>query len=421
MIKIKNYTQEDLDYIKANYEISTIKQIAEVLNKEVGSISNAVRKLGLKKQEHKPWTREEIEYIKSNYIKLTSEEMANILNRTVASINTERDRLGLVRKATWSDDDIKFLQDNFNKMSHEEIGRALGRTRQAITAKCFDLSLYKKEKPWEDYEIQFLRNNYMEMSKDEIVGVLNRTYSAIQLQASRMGMKKYPYFCDYHYFENINTEEKAYWLGFLSADGWINKNEKSNAGVVGIELQYSDIDHLKKFNKSISGNYKIDDRWRACSLSTKDKNKKQHMCIIRIFSLTMYQSLVKLGFTNDKSYDFNIPNLNRDLLRHYMRGYFDGDGCFTLTNKTFHINFITASERLNNDIVEVLRKEDIYVTESSYVNEFGTTMFRPSIYRNNNKLKFLDWIYRDCTIYLDRKYNKYLKAKNDYRTQSLAV
>ena len=109
------------------------------------------------------------------------------------------------------------------------------------------------------------------------------------------------YFHNEDFFEKIDSEEKAYWLGFLTADGWINKNEKGNAGVTGIELQYKDIDHLRKFNKSINGNYKITDRWRPCLISSKYNNKRHHTCLIRIFSITMYDSLVKLGFTNNKS------------------------------------------------------------------------------------------------------------------------
>jgi DNA-binding transcriptional regulator WhiA len=301
------------------------------------------------------------------------------------------------------------------------LSKILGRTEGSIRAKCFELNLFKND-PWTDDEINFVKDYYMEMKTSDISKILNRTNSAIELKASRLGLKKYPYMCDYHYFDEIDTEEKAYWLGFLTADGWINKNDKNNAGVTGIELQYGDINHLKKFNKSIGGNYQITDRWRSCPISTKDKEKKHHMCCIRIFSLTMYNSLVNKGFTKDKSFDYSVPNLREDLIRHYIRGYFDGDGCFTFTNKSFHINFVTASNTLHDDLLRILKSEDFHPVDGGYINDFSTYMYRLDICRNNEKLRFLDWIYKDSNIYLDRKYKKYLKVKKHYETtQSLAV
>lgn len=421
MITIKNYTQEELNYIKENYDDMTVQELATNLNKTNGSISNAIRKMGLMKQPHKLWTEEEIQYLKDNYINKTSEEIAGYLNRSVHSINAERNRLGLIRHESWTKEEIDYIVNNFEFMTHIEMGKKLNRTEQSVRAKCFDLGLYKKEFPWTEDEINFIKENYMEMTTSDISNILNRTPDAVQLKARRLGLKKYPYYCDYHYFDNIDTEEKAYWLGFLTADGWINKNDKNNAGVTGIELQYGDINHLRKFNKSIGGNYQIVDRWKTCTLS-KNKDKKNHMCCIRIFSLIMYNSLVNKGFSKDKSYDFHIPDLRQDLVRHYIRGYFDGDGCLCFTNKSFNISFVTASCFLYEDLLKILERNYIKANGYTFVNDFKTTMYRIEINRNNDKINFLDWIYGDCTIYLDRKYKKYLKVKERYNnSQSLAV
>ena len=421
MIKIKNYTTEELEYIQENYNSMTANELAVKLNKSVGSINNATRKMGLIKQPHSKWTDAEIEFLKNNYINMTSEEISCHVHHTVDAVNAMRDRLNLIRNQSWSDDEIQFLKDNFESTLFSELSKTLNRTEGAIRAKCFDLNLFKNS-PWTDDEINFVKENYMEMKTSDIAQMLSRTMSAIELKARKLGLKKYPYTCDYHYFDEIDNEEKAYWLGFLTADGWINKNEKNNAGVTGIELQYGDINHLKKFNKSINGNYQITDRWKSCPISTKDKEKKHHLCCIRIFSLTMYNSLTNKGFSKGKSYDYHMPMLRKDLIRHYIRGYFDGDGCLCFTNQSFNINFITASKILNNDVANILRLENFNYCERSYVNDFGTTMYRLDIYRQQDKINFLDWIYGDCNIYLDRKYKKYLKVKKHYgEAQSLAV
>lgn len=133
-------------------------------------------------------------------------------------------------------------------------------------------------------------------------------------------------------------------------------------------------------------------------------DKVNHTCVLRIFSLVMYNSLVKFGFTNNKTFDCSIPELRRDLIRHFMRGYFDGDGCFAYTDKSFSINFITASSLLNKDIAKLLDSINISYTQQNYVNNFDTTMYMTYIYRIKDKIRFLDWIYKDCNIYLDRKY-----------------
>lgn len=413
-MEIKNYSESDLQFLRDNYLIMSVKEIAKSLNKTTGSISNAMRKLGLRKQIHNAWTDDDNAFLKEHYYDMTSEEIGNVLGRTVASVNTQRDKLGLVRHENWSNDEIQYLKDNYQFMGHKEIGNHLHRTEDAVRAKCFDLNLYKKEKPWEDWEKDFLKANYMQMSKHELAEILNRSPDAIQIKASRYGFKKYPYYCDYHYFDQIDTEEKAYWLGFLTADGWISKNKKNNAGVVGIELQYGDIGHLKKFNKSIKGNYQITDRWVACGAST-DKESKTHHCCIRIFSLMMYEALSKLGFDNEKSYHVNIPDISEELIRHYLRGYFDGDGCFCLTNKSFTVGFISASKPLFDDVCRILESNTIKYHTHEYTSDYNTKMYRIYVYDKNSKLRLLDYMYQNCQIYLDRKYKKYQKAIQKHR------
>lgn len=407
------FSNEEIQYIKEHYSGSTVKRLSEELNKPPNSVYNQILKLNLKKQTHRPWGEDELLYIKEHYINMTSKEMSQVLNRTIASINAQRDKLGLVRHSSWTDSEVDFLKNNFNTMSHKEIGQALGRTQGAITAKCFDLNLYKKEEPWHEWEIRFVKDNYLEMSKAEIAEILNRSCDAIQVRANRLGLKKSPYFCDYHYFDCIDTEDKAYWFGFLMADGWISKNQNTGSGSIGISLQYGDIEHLKKFNKAILGNYKITDRWRRCLISKKDKTKKHHCCEIRIYSTIMYNSLYKLGFTNTKTYDVDFLQLNDDLIRHYIRGYFDGDGTLCYTNKSFKVSFTTASYNLNKSLTEILNEQNFELIKSDYINENNTMIYKIDIRRKKDKIRFLKWIYQDSAVYLERKYKKFIRIINE--------
>lgn len=413
MVKIKGYTDDEIQYIIENYLNYTNQEIADTLGKKSSSISYVAQKLGLIKQPHKPWSEKEDIYLKDNYLILNSEEMAKTLGRTVPSINARCEELNLIKHEVWSDEEIGYLLEHYIDMEYSEIGTHLCRSEGAVRAKCFDLGLYKKELPWTDKEISFVKDNYKEMTISEIAEILNRSPNAIRLKANRMGFKKSPYHCDYHYFDKIDTEEKAYWLGFIAADGWVNKNERACSGAVGIELQYGDINHLKKFNKCINGNYKITDRWRECTISTIP-GKTAHSCTIRIFSLIMYEALEKYGLAGNKTYNMKMPQLREDLYRHFLRGYFDGDGRFGLSNNRIWVSFITASKSFNDDLIHFISSLDIGINEFSYTNDYGTTMYSPEISKIADKLLFLDYIYKDSNIYLDRKYKKYLKAKEKY-------
>lgn len=409
-----NMTQEQVNYLVENFDKYSMKEILKTLKLSDYVVRKKCNELGLSKQIHKKWTEDELIFLKNNYFNMTSEEISKVLGRNVNSINAKKDELGLLKMSFWSKEEVDFLISNYKRMTYNELGKKLNKTEGSVCAKCFDLNLYKDELPWSDDEKKFLEINYMNMKTADIAKYLNRTSCAIKLKASKLGLKKYPYSCDYNYFNEIDSEEKAYWLGFITADGWVSKNNKTNACAIGIELQYNDMNHLKKFNKSICGNYKITDRWRNIKHLSGSDNYK-HECCIRIFSNIMFNDLEKYGVTNNKSYECFIPDINEDLIRHYFRGYFDGDGRFCLTNKNFSVSFITASQSLNDDIIELLKKNNFHINSFSYVNNFGTTMYSPSIDRLKDKLLFLDWIYKDCNIYLDRKYKKYVKAKQKYK------
>lgn len=408
MITIKGYTNNEIEYLKENFAKYTNKQLAEQLKKTESSIKNAANKLGLIKQPHKTWTKEDDEFLIAHYIEMTSQEIGKKLGRTVHSINARRDDLGLVRNPNWTDSEIQYLIDNHKTSTYEEIGRMLNRTAQAVDAKCFEMGLCKMDPLWTEKDLEFLKNNYMTIQTSELAELLNRTPIAIKIKADRIGLKKYPYCCNYHYFDCIDTEEKAYWLGFITADGWVTKNENSGAGAVGIELQYKDINHLKKFNKAINGNYKITDRWKSCPLS--DPGKKNHMCVIRIFSIVMVESLLTHGITPRKTLNISMPQIPQGLQRHFIRGFFDGDGCFSVSNNRIGVRFCTASEKFKEDIIDILSQNGIEMKDYSENHENYNAVYYPEATSNEMRLKLLEYMYKDCKVYLDRKYKKYIKA-----------
>ena len=119
-------------------------------------------------------------------------------------------------------------------------------------------------------------------------------------------------------FETIDTEEKAYWLGFLYADGYISKYNQ-----IEVSLSPEDKEHLIKLKLFVNTNTNI--------------IEDEHRCRLLFCSKEMVADLAKLGCVNNKSLILTFPTeeqVPNTFLRHFLRGYVDGDGCLCCTDKT---------------------------------------------------------------------------------------
>lgn len=138
-------------------------------------------------------------------------------------------------------------------------------------------------------------------------------------------------------FKKIDTEEKAYWLGFLYADGCIRSGKRCG---VEIGLSENDVGHLYKFRNFLDTTHKISFR----------KNKLGNSCRISVEDAQLHSNLIELGCTPKKSLTLTFPTedqVPKCLHKHFIRGYFDGDGGMTFTEKTTSINILGTKEFLN--------------------------------------------------------------------------
>lgn len=211
------------------------------------------------------------------------------------------------------------------------------------------------------------------------------------------------YTYDRNFFEKIDTEEKAYWTGFIAADGNIRKDFHK----MRIELNIKDIEHLKKFKNSINGNMPIKENLRY----------KNHSCYIDLNSIKICKDLSKIGIIPNKSLILNIDfnKIPKELTRHFIRGYFDGDGsiCHTVQDNKirWQISFI-GTENFLLDILNFLNKKHV-------LSSCGRN-FRFNFSKFSDVKEITNYMYKDCSIFLDRKYKKFLEfdALNDYQVVS---
>jgi hypothetical protein len=217
------------------------------------------------------------------------------------------------------------------------------------------------------------------------------------------------------YFKVVDSEEKAYWLGFLAADGCIRRRVMSDSGKtrgdsIVFNLSVQDVDHLIKFKESICPDAKIVYN-RSHTISKKGTKSHSDMCTLRVYSNDLIQDIMKLGVGPRKTHTIGKPNINEKYFRDYIRGFFDGDGCCYVREYNpkrgggvVKINFSLAcvSPLLRDFIAEELNKVGIDTSCTDNINLCVVGGMKVS-------RKFFDYLYNGATVYLERKYEKGLK------------
>ena len=189
-----------------------------------------------------------------------------------------------------------------------------------------------------------------------------------------------------NYFNKIDTSQKAYWLGFIYADGCISDRRE-----LILHLSNKDIKHLEIFKKHIKSNSPIN-------------NCQQNSISLTLRGKQIIRDLKNLGVIPRKTFIIKYPNIPEDLNRHFIRGVFDGDGCLYKKNeKVRNWSIYTASKKFKDSIINIIEKET-GIKAYSYIQNNGYTI------RINKKedVKLIgNYIYSNANIYLKRKKEKF--------------
>lgn len=242
----------------------------------------------------------------------------------------------------------------------------------------------------------------------EISRKLNSTYQTIldilkkyNILKTNPGRRKYN--LNELYFDSIDTPNKAYILGFFYADG-CNFPPKNT---ISMSLQETDKEILEKIRLEIQSEKPLE----YLDYSSKNTNgyHYQNQYRLLLFSSHMSTSLSSLGMTQNKSLSLTFPNfLNEELISHFIRGYFDGDGCVHFAQNGNCIINMTSTESFCKTIQDyVFEKLNIHASISDASCHNGVTKVLQISGKNQVKT-FLDFIYDDAELYLERKHNLYL-------------
>lgn len=254
---------------------------------------------------------------------------------------------------------------------------------------------------WTEKQISYIIFNYNQNhSTGELAQHFNTSRQAIRNCLKRNGVKtltlkevqhlKHPRRSDY--FSKINTKEKAYWLGFLYADGCVSESRNT----ISICVKRSDEYILCNFLKELGGSNVISHSQKRTG------DKIFYMSHVAIRDSQLKKDLIKWGCTPNKSYsDNHLPDLPTDLMWHFVRGCVDGGGSINHSNKNLRLSFTSCSEVFLEELKGFLKKDKLAL------DKHKTPML---VIAGGKQLKpIFDNIYKDSneTIRLKRKYNIY--------------
>lgn len=209
------------------------------------------------------------------------------------------------------------------------------------------------------------------------------------------------------FFDKIDSQSKAYWLGFIYADGYV-----SNNNTLRIELKLEDISHLNKFIKSLNSTYQVKFR--------KDKPT----CYVSINNIKLCSALRQYGLHQNKSLTTIFPEelINNKFIIDFIRGYFDGDGSLYYIGKTSAGTGIVGTKEFLETIkssIDKLCKLNNHKIRPVTKNRPNHNVYRLETTNLSDTLRLIILLYNNSKIHLDRKYLKYISIKEGTSTTTM--
>ena len=217
------------------------------------------------------------------------------------------------------------------------------------------------------------------------------------------------YDVDDHYFDNIDCENKAYFLGILFADG----NVRPDRPEISIGLQECDCELLEKLNRFIHKDRPLLYLNRDVKYPTWQNQYKLY-----ISSRHMVNTVANYGLIPKKSLVKKFPEIllksnDENIIRHFIRGYFDGNGSIGIYKSGDHgcirmLFSISTSHDMCDDLKYIFDK---FLNVKSYV-KLKNNISSIHVYDQKSISIVLNWLYNSATIYLKRKYKIYKEFQN---------
>lgn len=294
-----------------------------------------------------------------------------------------------------------FIKLNYATMKTNDMARYLHLTYQQIHSYASNLHLKKDIYSSQSYNNGFEQLLLKKQNNNIYVYNLLNQQKEPKILINDL-YHSYKYYLNNQYFSSINNEWKSYWLGFLYADGCVRIKDKNNKKLNTLEigLKASDYNHLQKFLNSIQSNNIIKFR------NIKFNNKIYQSCKVVICNEQICKDLIQLGCVPNKSNILTFPSnkqVPQNLIRHFIRGYFDGDGSISINinKKMTCLGFVGTADVLNN--IQQIFIQNLDVSYHKIYRKPNQKAFTLNYSKHSDIEKIYNFLYRNCNIYLDRK------------------
>lgn len=218
-----------------------------------------------------------------------------------------------------------------------------------------------------------------------------------------MRIIKYP--IDETYFQVIDTERKAYFLGLLYADGSMSKEHYHSLKII---LQKRDLHILEELRKDIQPTkpfyYIKNGKYIGLDFTNK----------------YLYSDLVELGCIPNKTHKLVFPTIDQKLIHHFIRGYYDGDGCLTGSfQKKYKINRVKKWKWSIVSTESFCKSVQNLITVHSKIDcrhpTHNNSTRNLNVCGRENIFNLLNFLYKDATVFLQRKFDKYQEFLDEYQ------
>lgn len=303
-------------------------------------------------------------------------------------------------------------KEDFQKMYNDfgiiKMKKILKTSFNSLKQKLFELNIDKRKITRTKINISkeelielYNKNSIIEISKNlkcchSLITKLIKKYN-IPIKERNIKRK---YKINQNFFNSLN-KTNMYWLGFIAADGSLSEKEKR----LSINLSNKDYDHLVKFKNALDSNLPIFIKSTKESIYKNRKIKSTKVASIRVSSKQMTYDLIKLGIYKNKTLTYVIPEfiLNHNLINHFIRGYVDGDGCWS-KKKNGQMSFsVCGSFEFCNQIKYLFLEKQFINKKFKYLKQQGK-IWTLNISGNIQCKKIIYWMYNDYSVVLDRKY-----------------
>ena len=213
--------------------------------------------------------------------------------------------------------------------------------------------------------------------------------------------------------KNIDSDDKAYWLGWLFSDGCLN--EKRNSIFLGLAKKDREI--IENFRKYLKSNKPIQE------YKGKDNREigfgiSKGLFIFSFDNKKIATDLKRVGMKQKKSLTLEFPKIKERLFFPFMRGFIEGDGWIFMNKcNKFCVGFLGTKE-FTISALNIFKKYGFTfnVRRTHENGDKNVNMFTSVTCAKQDCLNLLDLLYKDCgDLFLTRKRNNYLKMKEYFK------